>query len=285
MGILRDRMEADLKIGRYSMATRDHYLRFAERFAAYHSRSPAEMGRDEVLEFLVHLVDEERLGPDSVRQARSSLVFLYRKTLGRELDLERIPVPRKGRRVPVVLSGCEIERLLALFHKPKYRAIVMTMYGGGLRISEACSLRPEHIDSKRMLLCFRGKGDKERCTLLSQRLLEYLRAYWRYARPDNGWMFPGRSKPGHVSRKTVGTVFSKVVKSAGFTKRVTPHTLRHSYATHLLELGTDSTVVKSLLGHSQLRTTEIYLHTSREHLARTTSPLDVLGTPAAKILG
>jgi site-specific recombinase XerD len=201
------------------------------------------------------------------------------------MEMECIPVPRQGRRLPVVLSGREVQQLLDHVKKPKYRAIVMTMYGGGLRVSEACRLRPEHIDSKRMLLCFAGKGNKERCTLLPQRLLEYLRGYWRYERHDNGWMFPGQGDQGHVSPKTVQEVFSKVVKSAGFTKRVTTHTLRHSYATHLQELGTPLNVIQKLLGHSQMRTTEIYLHTSQEQLARTQSPLDVLGTPAAKVLG
>jgi len=187
--------------------------------------------------------------------------------------------------VPEVLSGVEVEQLLGLIRKPKYRAIVMAMYGGGLRVSEACSLRPEQIDSKRMVIRLRGKGDKERYTLLSERLLAYLREYWRAERPEGGWLFPGRGMQGHISRKTVGEVLGKVVRKAGFKKRVTTHTLRHSYATHLQELGTPLTVIQTLLGHSQLRATETYLHTSREVLSRTKSPLDVLGTPAAKILG
>lgn len=285
MGILRDRMEADLKIGNYSPNTRDRYLYYAEQYAAFHRRSPAEMGRDEVRQWLVHLIEEQHRSPATVKLARAALVFLYRVTLDREMELHRIPVPRQGRRIPVVLSGREVQHLLDLIVKPKYRAIVMAMYGGGLRISEACGLRPAHIDSKRMLLRFGGKGDKERCTLLSQRLLEYLRDYWRHEHPAGGWMFPGRSKQGHISRKTIGDVFRQVVASAGFTKRVTPHTLRHSFATHLLELGTPLSVIQKLLGHSQMRATETYLHTSRELLARTQSPLDVLGTPEAKILG
>jgi site-specific recombinase XerD len=278
-------MEADLKIGNYSPNTRDRYLYYAEQYAAYHGRSPAEMGRDEVRKWLVHCIEEKRYCPSTVQVARAAVVFLYRVTLVRELELEHLPVPRQGRRIPVVLSGREVQHLLDQIVKPKYRAIVMAMYGGGLRISEACGLRPEHIDSKRMLLHFRGKGDKERCTLLSQRLLEYLRDYWRHERPSNGWLFPGRGKQGHISRKTVADVFRQVVRSIGFTKRVTPHTLRHSYATHLQEMGTPLTVIQALLGHSRMRTTEVYLHTSRGLLARTTSPLDVLGTPAAKILG
>jgi site-specific recombinase XerD len=278
-------MEADLKIGNYSPNTQDRYLYYAEQYATYHMRSPAEMGRDEGLEWLLHQVEVLRRSPATIQVSRAAVVFLYRVTLGRELELESIPVPRQGRRVPVVLSGDEIARLIGLFRQPKYKAIVMAMYGSGLRVSEACSLRPEHIDSKRMLIRIRGKGDKERFTLLSQRLLSSLRDYWRADRPEGGWMFPGRTKQGHLSRKSVHDALSKVVKEAGFTKRVTTHTLRHSCATHLQELGTPLTVIQALLGHSQLRSTETYLHTSRELLSRTKSPLDVLGTPAAKVLG
>jgi len=285
MGILRDQMEADLKIGNYSPKTQDRYLYYASQFAAHHDRSPAEMGRDEARAWLLHLIEDRKYKPSTIKVARAAVLFLYRVTLDREMELECLPVPRQGRRIPVVLSGREVQHLLDQVKKPKYRAIIMAMYGGGLRVSEACRLRPEHIDSKRMLLCFRGKGDKERCTLLSQRLLEYLREYWRDERPNNGWMFPGQRRHSHVSSKTIQDVFHKVVNSAGFTKRVTTHTLRHSYATHLQELGTSLAVIQKLLGHSQMRSTEVYLHTSREVLSRTRSPLDVLGTPAAKILG
>jgi len=285
MGILRDRMEADLKIGNYSPRTSEMYLYYATQFAAFHKRSPEEMGGDEVREWLLHLIEGKGYSASTIKIARAAVLFLYRVTLGRAMELERIPVPRQARRIPVILSGREVQHLLEQVEKPMYRAIMMAMYGGGLRISEACGLRPEHIDSKRMLICLSGKGDKERCTLLSQRLLEYLRDYWRLTRPSSGWMFPGRGKQGHISRKTVQDVFVKVVKSAGFTKRVTTHTLRHSYATHLQEMGVPLTVIQKLLGHSRMRTTEVYLHTSWGLLARTRSPLDVLGTPAAKILG
>jgi site-specific recombinase XerD len=278
-------MEADLKIGNYSPRTIESYLYYATQFAAFHRRSPDEMGRDEVREWLLDLIEVKQSSVSSVKSARAAVLFLYRVTLSRELELESLPVPRQGRRLPVVLSGREVQQLLEQVEKPKYRAILMAMYGGGLRISEACGLRPEHIDSQRMLICFSGKGDKERCTLLSQRLLEHLREYWRRERPANGWMFPGRTQQGHISRKTVHDVLVKVVKSAGITKRVTSHTLRHSCATHLQELGTPLNVIQALLGHSQMRTTATYLHTSRGQLARTRSPLDVLGTPVAKILG
>jgi site-specific recombinase XerD len=213
------------------------------------------------------------------------VLFLYRVTLNLPMETEAIPVPRKDKRIPVVLSGREVEQLLGAIRRMKYRAVTMAMYSGGLRISEACGLRVEHIDSKRMLLQFPGKGRKERCTILSERLLSYLRRYWQLERPAGPWLFPGQRGADHVSRKSVGRVFSEAVQSVGFTKPVVSHTMRHSFATHLLEMGTPLPVIKELLGHGWMRTTEVYLHTSREHVARTVSPLDVLGTPAAKILG
>ena len=163
--------------------------------------------------------------------------------------------------------------------------ILSAMYAAGLRISEACALRPEDSDSKRMVIRVRGKGDKERCTLLSQRLLSGLRDYWRKTRPQGGWLFPGGTRDGHVGKDTARRVFHKAVRAAGITKEVTPHALRHSFATHLIDAGTDVTVVQALLGHASLRATEVYTHTSVEQIARTKSPLDVLGTPAGSVLG
>lgn len=285
MGILHDRMEADLKIAGYRPSTREAYLRHGRRFAAHFMRSPAEMGVEEIRQYLLHLIEDRKLGPESVRVARSAVMFLYRVTLNRPVEVEWIPVPKKPKRIPVVLSGTEMTALLDAIHKPKYRAMMMAMYAGGLRISETCRLRPEHIDAKRMVINLCGKGNKERCTLLSKRLLAYLRDYWRITRPDNGWFFPGRTKDGHVSHKTVRGVFHLAVKAAGISKDVTPHSLRHAFATHLIELGNDVTMVKALLGHCSLRTTEVYTHTRIKQMARTISPLDVLGTPAARVLG
>lgn len=285
MGSLLDHIEGDMIIAHFTEGTRKHYLRCIAQYLEYHSRPPEELGRDEIRQWLVHLVEDRQLGVDTLRVSRSAVLFLYRVTLNMPMETEAIPVPRKDKRIPVVLSGREVEQLLEAIRRMKYRAITMAMYGAGLRISEACGLRVEHIDSQRMLLHFPGKGRKERCTILSQRLLTYLRRYWQLERPPGPWLFPGDQGADHVSRKTVSEVFLKAVRSVGFTKRVVSHTMRHSFATHLLEMGTPLPVIKELLGHSWMRTTEVYLHASREHLARTVSPLDVLGTPSAKILG
>jgi len=285
MGQLQMRMEADLKVAGYSPGTRRWYLSLAKGFAAHFMRSPAELGADEIRQYLLWLVEERRLSPESIRAARSALRFLYRVTLNQPVKIDWLPVPRKPKRLPVVLSGSEVAALLDAVRAVKYRAVLMAMYAGGLRISEACRLRPECIDARRGVLRIRGKGNKERLTVLSERLLAYLRRYWRQARPSGGWLFPGRTAAGHVSPETTSEVFRKAVATAGITKVVTPHVLRHSFATHLIDAGTDVSVVQALLGHESLRVTEVYLHTSIERIARTPSPLDLLGTPQGRLLG
>lgn len=285
MGQLRDRMEADLKIGGYSPNTQKVYLLYARKFAAHFMRSPAELGANDVRQFLLHLVEERGASRETIRQVRASLRFLYAVTLNRPVEIEWLPVPRKQKRLPVVLSGTEVTALLGAVRTQKYRMIVAAMYAAGLRISEACTLRPEDIDSKRMVILVRGKGNKERYTLLSERLLSGLRKYWLQTRPQGGWLFPGGARDGHACKETARKVFHKAVRATGITKEVTPHALRHSFATHLIDAGTDVTVVQALLGHESLRATEIYTHTSVELIARTRSPLDLLGTPAGAILG
>jgi len=272
MESLRDRMEADLL--------------YARLFAKYHMRSPKEMGEREIRQFLLHMVEERMASRATVRQVRAALTFLYTTTLRRPVEVDWIPVPRRKRRLPVVLSGTEVARLLDAVRSPKYRAVMTTMYAGGLRVGEACRLRPENIDAKRMVLLVRdGKGGVDRLTVLSTRLLSDLREYWRQERPEGGWMFPGRFNHRHLEPDSVRTAFRAARIEAGITKDATPHSLRHSFATHLLESGVDTAVVQALLGHKHIRTTMVYVHVSSESIARTTSPLDLLGTPAAAVLG
>ena len=285
MGQLHDRMEADLKIGGYSPSTRKIYLLYARKFARHFMQSPATLGADEVRQFLVHLLEEQKVSRSTMRQARSALRFLYMVTLNRAVEVEWLPTPRRQKHLPQVLSGTEVARLLDAVRRLKYRMIFSAMYGAGLRISEACRLRPEDIDSKRMVIRIIGKGDKERTTLLSLRLLHELRDYWRRTRPSAAWLFPGASHDSHASTDTTRKVFQKAIAAAGVTKNVTPHVLRHSFATHLIDTGVDVTVVQALLGHSSLQTTGIYTHTSVEVIARTRSPLDLLGSDDAAILG
>jgi len=287
MGKLHDRMEADLKIAGYSPSTRKVYLIYARKFAEHFRRSPETMGAGEIRDYLLNLIEHRHASRETVRQVRSALRFLYSVTLNRAVEVDWLPLARRAKRLPVVLSGTEVAALFAAVRSVKYRAILMTMYAGGLRISEACRLLPSEIDSKRMVIHVRrGKGEVDRYTVLSKRLLQCLRDYWQHHRLHvNGYLFPGETALGHASPDTVRHVFAKALADAGIKKNVTPHVLRHCFATHLLECGTDVTVVQTLLGHRSITTTQKYTHISVEHIARTASPLDALGTPGSGIIG
>jgi len=285
MGQLYDRMYEDFTLGGYSPTTRRIYLAYARMFAKFHMRSPAEMSEPEIRQYLLHLIEQRKVSRQTFKQVRAGLIFLYTVTLRRPVEVEHLAIPRRQVRLPEMLSGSEVAALLAAVESLKYRGILMTMYAGGLRIAEACRLRPEDIDSKRKVIVIRGgKGARDHYTLLSDRLLEFLRDYWRKTRPQ-GWLFPGHSSAQHVCPAAVRKVFQTALAAAGITKKVTPHVLRHGFATQLLETGVDVTVVQTLLGHASLRATEIYTHISTEHIGRTRSPLDLLGTPEAAVLG
>lgn len=286
MGELREKMEADLKIGRYSESTRKVYLSYAQKYVDYFDNcSPCKMGADEVRRFLLHCVEERKFSMSALKQARAAVKFLYAVTLNRPVEVEWLPVPRQEKRLPVVLSGTEVAALLKGIRKLKYRAIFTTCYAGGLRSSEVCCLRPTDIDSKRMVITVRGKGDKVRQTMLSGRLLCCLRDYWRSECPKGDWLFPGSTKAGHASPKSAWRVFHNVIDEIGITKKVSPHSLRHAFATHLIESGADISVVQALLGHNSIVTTQIYTHVSVAKIANTRSPFDMLGTKSARILG
>jgi integrase/recombinase XerD len=285
MGLLRDRMQQDLKLSGYSPSTCKIYLIYARLFAKFHMRSPAEMSEPEIREFLLHLIEERKISRPTFRQVRAGLTFLYTVTLRRPAEVDHLAIPRRQVRLPEVLSGTEVAALLAAVRNPKYHGLLMTMYAAGLRVAEACRLRPEDLDSKRMVILVRGgKGGRDRYTMLSERLLVFLRDYWRKTRPQ-GWLFPSRAGTQHVTPDAVRLVFRSALRAAGITKQVTPHVLRHSFATHLLETGVDITVVQTLLGHASVRATQVYTHISVEHLGRTRSPLDLLGTPDSSVLG
>ena len=285
MRTIHERMEVDLKLGGYSPCTRKIYLLYARLFAKYFNRSPEEMGEDEIRTYLLYLIEQRHASRATIRQVRAALSFLYAVTLHRPVEVAHVPVMRQQQRLPQVLSGREVAALFDAVASPKYRAILMALYGGGLRIAEACRLQVEDIDSKRMVIHVRaGKGGKDRYTLLPVRLLNELRTYWAKFRP-RPWLFPGHTEAGHASPDTVRLVFRQVLAASGIKKKVTPHVLRHCFATHLLESGNDINVVKVLLGHGSLRATEVYAHVSVEHIGRTTSPLDLLGTPSAAVLG
>jgi integrase/recombinase XerD len=283
MGKLRDRMEQDLILRKLRPTTRRNYLFYCRQFAAFFRRSPEELGEAEIRQFLLHHILVRESSPDTYRQMRAALKFLYTVTLKRSWEVEHIPFPRRVRRkLPEVLTLAELTALFDALRSPKYRAVLLTCYAGGLRISEACELRVEDVDSARRVLRIRnGKGGQERLTLLSPRLLAILRRYWQIAKPK-GWLFPGQGGMRPICPGTVRRVFAIARLQAGLGKRYWPHSLRHSFATHLLDNGADLVLIQNLLGHRSIHTTSRYTHVSTERLQKTTSPLERLPALAAE---
>jgi len=280
MGALYQRMARDLAIKNLAAGTREHYLRCCTLFAGYHMVSPSEMGAEEIKEYLGHLL-ECGASPEKLKMHIAGLKFLYGVTLERPEAVSNIPWPKVPHKKPDILSLEEVERLLAAGAADPIPAMVsMTAYAGGLRIGEARRLRPEDIDSERMLIHVRlGKGKKDRFVMLSRQLLLVLRAYWKAVQPKGGWLFPGRKKDTPISDSTVEKALKVAAQKAGLTKRVTPHLLRHSFATHLLEDGADIRVIQVLLGHGSIRTTARYTQVSAKHVGSVKSPLDKLRIP------
>lgn len=283
MGQLRDRMTQDLQLKGYAPKTVGEYVRCVRCFVAYHKRPAEEMGEPEIRQFLFHLLAERKLSGASRKMYVAALRFLYATTLGRPEVAADIRYPKVPLALPDILSGTEVSQLLDVLASIKYRAIVMTTYGAGLRIREVCALRTGDIDSQRMLIHVRrGKGGQDRLVTLPERVLFTLRRYWIEVRPEGPALFPGK-EPGHViSADAVRHHLHAAAAKVGLDKRVTPHLLRHSFATHLLELGTDLRVIQMLLGHSSIRTTLRYTRVTDKHVARIQCPVDVLGTSRAK---
>ena len=276
MGKLREQMKMDLKLKGYSPKTQAAYLGYMKKFVRYFGRSPAKMGEEEIREYLYHLITEKDLGDSSINSAYSALKFFYETTLGRDWNVAKIPRRKTEKRLPVVLDGSEIKQLLAVTANLKHRALLMITYSAGLRVSETAHLRVSDIDSKRMQLrVAQGKGKKDRYALLSPVTLNLLRDYWRQYRPFS-WLFPGRSPERPISTRSIQKVFKDAKRKAGIKKPATVHTLRHSFATHLLEAGTDIYRVQKLMGHTTPKTTAIYIHLRRQDLLKVVSPLDSL---------
>ena len=273
---LRQRMIEDMKLRNLSPRTIGAYVMRAAAFARYFRRSPAALGREEVRAYLLHLVQEKKVSWSMYNQTVAALKFLYEVTLNREGVMVRVRCPKQPKRLPVVLSLEEVTRFFGAIIGVKHRAILMTAYAAGLRISEVVALRVEDIDSKRMVLHVRqGKGRKDRNVMLSPRLLTLLREYWKIARPTD-WLFPGQIPGQPITAGMVHRICVQAAHAAGLDKHVTVHTLRHSFATHLLEAGTNIRTIQMLLGHRNINTTAVYTHVSPIALETTRSPLDQL---------
>lgn len=276
MGKLQEQMKADLTLKGYSEHTHEGYLRYLRRFAKHYMRSPAEMGEEEIRAFLLHLVREQKADPYLQKAYISALKFFYRTTLGRPEVVANIPNPKLPKRMPVVLSEEEVLAIFEAIRYIKHKAMIATTYGAGLRISEVCSLRKSAVDSQRMRILIHGKGKKERYCLLSPMILELLREYYRKVHPKGDWLFPGRNPQNHLSSGSIHKAFKKAVKKVGIKKKVSMHSLRHAFATHLLEHGTDIRFVQVLLGHASIRSTMRYTHVSNAALSQIESPWDRL---------
>ena len=274
MGKLRDQMLVDLQLCGTKARTQKTYLREAENLAKYFNRSPAELGEEELKEYMLYLMKERHLSEGTFRYYVAGLKFLYRTTLKREWVVEKIRCPRREKKLPVILDISEVESLFSVTKNLKHKAMLMITYSSGLRVSETASLKLTDIDSKRMTVRIsQGKGGKDRYSILSQTALEHLRQYWKKYRPTE-WLFEGQKKDDHITSQTIQTIFYAAKKRARITKPVSVHTLRHSFATHLIEAGTSLHHVQLLLGHRSPTTTTVYLHVSRLNLAQVISPLD-----------
>jgi len=273
---LRQRMIEDMRVRNLSVNTQQAYVRHVARFAEYFGKSPELLGPEDIRAYQVYLIEEKGASWGVLNVTACALRFLYRTTLGRDWAVERIPRSRRPRQLPVILSQDEVSHFLASVGELKYRAILTTAYAAGLRISEVVSLRAADIDSRRMVIRIeQGKGRKDRYVMLSPHLLDLLRTYWKKNHPGQ-WLFPGGRPNQHISPCMVEQVCKRVSAAAGLKKRVTVRSLRHSFATHLLEAGTNLRVIQILLGHRSLQTTARYVHVAKSTVCSTPSPLDLL---------
>lgn len=277
MTALRQRMIADLRIRNYSPRTIDCYTRCVAAFARHFGRSPATLETEHIRAYQTYLVETKRASWVVLNQTVCALRFLYGTTLGQPGVVEAIPFPRQPKRLPVVLSRAELARFFAAVPNLKHRTVLMTMYAAGLRLLEALHLRVADVDSARQCLRVeQGKGQKDRYTLLAPTLLQHLRAYWQATRPAAPWLFPGQPPQTPLTPTAIQRRCALAALRAGLTKRVTTHTMRHCFATHLLEAGTDLRTIQQLLGHRSLQTTAIYLHVATGVRPGTSPTTDLL---------
>lgn len=283
MTILRRRMTEDMRIRNLSSHTQASYLQQVTQFARYFGKSPDKLGAEDIRTYQLYLTKERELATSSIHIAIAALRFFYRTTLKRDWTYEEVlPLPKKPQKLPVVLSPQEVEHFLECVKRLKARVILTACYAAGLRISEAVRLRPTCIDSKRMVIrVVQGKGQKDRYVMLSVRLLEILRGYYKSERPKD-WLFPGHYPGQPISTGAIEDACQKGRRISGISKPVTPHSLRHAFAVHMLEAGTDLRTIQLLLGHRSLATTARYLRIATNKVCANSSPLDLLPRPISE---
>src|SRR6201987_540273 len=278
---LRKMMLEELERRNYAQTTIDCYLRAVAEFSFHFHCPPNQLGPEHIRQYQAHLFGQQKLAPSTVTQHLAALRFFYIKVLRRPWSIAETPYPKKVQRLPIILSPEEVTQLIDSALTPFHRILLMTLYATGVRRAELARLKITDIDSRRMIIHIQGgKGRKDRDVMLSPTLLEALREYWRgLRRKPTHWLFPGgRSHTGnrHISPKTAWHACEKAAERSGIRKKIHPHTLRHCFATHLLEAGADLRTIQVLLGHRDLEETTIYLPLSSKHLSATVSPLDAL---------
>ena len=280
MTSLRQRMIEDMQIRNLAVHTQNTYVLQVSMFARHFGKSPEGLGPEEIRTYQVYLTNEKKLATGSILIAISALRFLYKVTLHKGWTFEEIiPTPKKPQKLPIVLSPEEVIHFLGCVASIKHRVILTTCYAAGLRISEVICLTPPAVDSKRMVLRVeQGKGQKDRYVMLSPKLLVTLRDWWRRERPQY-WLFPGDKAGQHITKDAVEQACQKAHRLCHIPKPITPHSLRHAFAVHLLEQGTDVRTIQLLLGHRSLATTARYLRIATSKVCSTTSPLDLLPHP------
>ena len=281
MTVLRQRMTEDMQVRNLSPHTQASYLQQVSLFARYFGKSPDALGPEHIRTYQIYLTNEKKLAPNSIHTAVAALRFLYKITLKRDWTFEQtLPLPKKPQALPVVLSPEEVAHFLGCVDCRKHRVILTVCYAAGLRISEAIRLKANTIDSQRMVIRVeQGKGRKDRYVMLSPKLLDILRGYWKVGRPKN-WLFPGNHADRPITKDAVEAACQKAHRLSGLSKPVTPHSLRHAFAAHLLEAGTDLRTIQLLLGHRSLATTAKYLRVATSKVCATSSPLDLLPRPS-----
>jgi site-specific recombinase XerD len=272
-------MIEDMGVRNFAPNTQESYLSQVSLFARHFGKSPDQLGPEEIRTYQIYLADERKVSGGTRIVAVSALRFFYAVTLQRDWTVQLIPTPKKDHRLPVILSRQEVLQVLQAAPSFPYHVIFSTMYGTGMRVSEAVHLRAANIDGQRMMIRIElSKGHKDRDVQLSPKLLELLRCYWRKVRPGE-WIFPGKNPDQPLTRDAVGEAVARTSQRIGLKKAISPHSFRHAYAVHLLEAGTDVRRIQLLLGHRSLSTTARYLRLATTTVCATASPLDLLPLP------
>lgn len=273
---LLKQVDNELKLRGYSQKTSKSYLWHVKLYIEYYYRNPKDLGSEEIRKYLISIVENENLSRSFLTQATSAIKFMYRHVYKKWEMIENIPSIKRQKRLPNILGQDEILKILDCIENIKHKTILLLVYSAGLRVGEVVRLTTKDIDTARGLIYVRlGKGSKDRCTILSQNALKALKVYHAKYRPSK-WLFPGAEPDKFLTERSVQMIFSKACEKAGIKKSVTVHSLRHSFATHLLEGGTDLRYIQELLGHASSKTTEIYTHVSEKDIRRIQSPLDRL---------